>query len=173
MSKAQYRDYRSSLVAAVEQVYPMISTNSAYSLFLPWDNLDLHFIFDVDMSDLTQVIQMRAVELLQRTVMINSKFFNLSNTRFDSLFSLSNTDTRTVQVASSSAQEDQPMNSDVEDITSPTAKQVGSSSGTDTNTSENINDQIKLSKYLSEMKSFGTSIRTALSPIIEEFNEMY
>lgn len=173
MSKAQYSDYRSSLVTAVERVYPKISTNSAYSIFLPWDELDLHFIFSSEISGVSQLIVNRATVLLQRSVLMHYKFFDFENEEIDTLFSISNVDSRVVQISSSSAQENQPINATIDEITSPTAKQVGSSSGTDTNTSDNINDQIKLAKYLSEVKSFSSSVRTVLSPLIEEFSEMY
>lgn len=173
MSKALFSDYRSLLVSAVERVYPKISTNSAYSIFLPWDDLDLHFIISDDVTGLSQIIANRATLLLQRSVLMHYKFFDFESDEIDTLFSISNVDSRVVNTSSSSAQEDQPINSSVDEITSPTAKQVGSATGTDTNTSDNINDQIKLAKYLSEIKSFSESIRAALSPLIEEFSEMY
>lgn len=173
MSKALFDDNIENIRNAIVTTYGITNPSYATAAIAPLKGLGLHLIFDDDTPSLSNVIVNRASALLQTEMLQYYSFFDLERAIPVIKAGNNNTDTRTVTAEQFTASEDQPLNADIDRITSPTAKASNNASYTDTNTRVTVDDNIKWATYLKELEAFGTHIRRIISPLIEEFSEMY
>lgn len=173
MSKALFDDHLTEIFNALTDVYRIKAGNAPSAIFTPWTAIGLHLIFDDDTPQLDIVIRNRASALLQREMLQYYAFFDIETDVPVPVVKAENADTRTVSVERSGASEEQPLDSEISVINSPTEKRREISSATDANTHTTVEDNIKWANYLAELEAFGTHIRRILSPLIEEFSVMY
>lgn len=173
MSKALFDDHLTEIFTALTDVYNIKASKAPRVIFSPWTGIGLHLIFDDDTPGLTDIVRTRAAALLQREMLQYYIFFDLDVDIPTPMAGAENVDSRTVTVDKSGMSEDQPLNDTITSITSPTEKRKEINTATDTNTRTTVDDNIKWSEYLKDLETFGTHIRRILSPLIEEFSEMY
>lgn len=171
MSKALFSDYYDVFVNTVKTRFGIKLTSPVQMIFDSWNDLDLHLIYEDNTSD--EVVKNAINRRLDSIILPYYKFFDLNDVDLVVGLESSNSDTRTVTVKANNANEAQPINSSITDITSPTSKSAKVGEGMDTNTRTTVDDQIKYVDYLKEIKSFGYQIRKVLSPLIEELSVMY
>lgn len=139
-----------------------------------WSTLGVHLIYDssIDITDVENLFSNAINRRLQPIKFIVSSLYTYEGAITREL-KAEKTDSRTVDVDRSSADEYQPMNSSIDEITSPTSKMKSVIGGTDVNKETGVD---VFEKYKTLVESFDTVtdlIRHQLSPLIEEFNIMY
>lgn len=174
MSKWLVSEFEGTINSAVDETFVGLNSNVYIPIVEEWCTMGLHLIYDSDIDRTTvgQLLDTSVKRLLQPIVNKYKSVYN-DDGGISELLTPDKVDKRTVNVDRSSADEYQPINASIDEITSPTSKMKSVAGGTDTNTETGVDVFDKYTKIIDGLDTLNDLIRKQLSPLIDEFNIMY